>query len=760
MPLRPPFAHRPLLALLLLSPSLLLAAEAPVSQFDTVTVTATRSEQTLDQVPNSVSVQTERDIDQNTMKSIKDLVRHEPGVSVSGSGSRFGLSGFSIRGIGGNRVLTQVDGVGVADAFSFGPFQSAQRNYVDLDTIRQVEIIRGPASSLYGSNAIGGAVSFLTKDARDYLDEGDDAYARLKTGYDGSDDSWQRSATFAARLGQVDGLLNLGRRSGQAVDSYGGRGGQGSGREQANPLDYQTDNLLAKIGWDYAEGGRLQLAYERYRDDADSRLRSEEGVLSSTAIGPLMRSNSLITQSWADDRSDRERFTLGHQLSLDSLLADRLDWQLSQQSSETRQQTLQQRTVWTSMGAPTLPPPLAATLRERSRDSRYEEDLWAFNLALGKDLQLGDWQHELIYGLDLKRSKSRNLRLGSEVNRITGAPFVNPENFPLSDFPDPTSLHGALFVQDSISIGRWTLLPGLRYDHYSIKPKATTEYLNANRTEPNPPSFSDSAWSPKFGLTYQLDSAHSLFGQYAAGFRAPEAVDIFGEFSNPAHGYQTIANTRLKPETSHSLEAGLRGQYALGSLSASLFYNRYNDFIEQATVATAPLLTFQSVNLDRVDIRGAEFKGELYLDQLGLPGGTYAQASLAYAHGQDKGKNQPLNSIDPLKGVFGLGYREPGGRFGGELNWTLVAAKERIDRSEAASLRMDEQFRSPGYGILDLNAWWQLSEQVSLNGGLYNLTDKQYWQWGDVRGRASDDAGIGRYSQPGRHMAVNLIWEI
>src|SRR3990167_2478687 len=104
----------------------------------------------------------------------------------------FGLSGFSIRGIGGNRVLTQVDGVGVPDSFTFGPFLSAQRNYIDLDTVKQVEIIRGPASTLYGSDTIGGAVSFITKDAGDYLEPGDDSFARLKTGYDGSDDSWQR----------------------------------------------------------------------------------------------------------------------------------------------------------------------------------------------------------------------------------------------------------------------------------------------------------------------------------------------------------------------------------------------------------------------------------------------------------------------------------------------------------------------------------------------------------------------------------------
>ena len=139
MSIRPPFAMRPWLCLLLLSPSLAFATE-PVTQFDTVSVTATRTEQTLLQVPSTVSVHSEREIDQQNDKDLKDVVRYEPGVSVSGTGSRFGLSGANIRGIDGNRVLTQVDGVRVPQSNFFSPFQDVRSNYVDLDTIKQVEI--------------------------------------------------------------------------------------------------------------------------------------------------------------------------------------------------------------------------------------------------------------------------------------------------------------------------------------------------------------------------------------------------------------------------------------------------------------------------------------------------------------------------------------------------------------------------------------------------------------------------------------------
>lgn len=737
----PPFARRPWLALLLLSPSLALAAEKTPTQFDTITVTATRTEQTLDQVPNTVSVQSEREIDQKNVKNIQDLVRYEPGVSVSGSGDRFGLSGFTIRGIDGNRILTQVDGVSMPEAFSFGggptKFLDSRRNYVDPDTLKRVEIIRGPASSLYGSDALGGAVSFLTKDAAHYLDEGDDTYARLKTGYDGSDDSWQRSATFAARQGQLDGLLHLGRRDGQAVDSYGGHGGIGAAREESNPLDYTNQSLLGKVGWNYNATDRLQLTYEKFQSDSTSKVLSDYGT---SAFGVTNRTSD------AQDSTDRVRYSLEHSFVLDSLLADKVSWQLNQQDSKTRQQTFQQRAT------------VAAPNRFRTRNSEYEESLLSLNSQVDKAFALGDSQHRLTYGIDVKRMENSDLREGSEINRTTGA-LISRLN-PTSDFPDPTTKEYALFIQDIIEIGRWTLLPGLRYDRYDMQPHVTQRYLNSAATNANPSGYEDSAISPKLGVTYQLSDAHSLYGQYAAGFRAPRAIDIFGEFIMPGQ-YRTLANPNLKAETSDSFEVGVRGQYDTGTLSAALFYNQYDDFIEQVSRTSSapgfPAGDFQYINRDSVTIRGAEVKGELFLDPFGLPAGTRFIGSVAYARGKDKESGEPINSVDPLKGVFGLGYNAPSGRFGSELTWTLVAAKERIDDTQIAN-----QFKPAGYGILDLNTWWQVSEEFSVNAGLFNLTDKQYWQWGDVRGLSAQEPAlnINRYTQPGRHAAVNLIWEI
>ena len=127
----------PLLATLCCPPVVASPDEVDDETIDTVTVIATRTERALDEVAATVSVKTAEDIDRELTRDIADLVRFEPGVSVAGTGSRFGLTGFRIRGIGGNRVLTLIDGVRVPDEFSFGPFLSARRDLVDIDSLER-----------------------------------------------------------------------------------------------------------------------------------------------------------------------------------------------------------------------------------------------------------------------------------------------------------------------------------------------------------------------------------------------------------------------------------------------------------------------------------------------------------------------------------------------------------------------------------------------------------------------------------------------
>ncbi|MEM8934769.1 MAG: TonB-dependent receptor plug domain-containing protein, partial [Acidobacteriota bacterium] len=172
---------------------------------DEVTVTATLSERAVGDIPGQVDVIGSDEIEERGYTSVTDVVRYLPGVDVDGDPSRLGANGFVIRGIGGNRVLTEIDGVPTAEQFDFGPF-SIHQFALDVDALESVEIVRSAGSALYGSDALGGVVSFVTRSPRSYLGSSD-RYVGTRAGWDGRSDEASLSGTVAFGGDRVQGSL-------------------------------------------------------------------------------------------------------------------------------------------------------------------------------------------------------------------------------------------------------------------------------------------------------------------------------------------------------------------------------------------------------------------------------------------------------------------------------------------------------------------------------------------------------------------------
>src|SRR5262245_39604127 len=119
---------------LLLSPAAFAepAANLPIDELGVITVTATKSPREVLETPGTVTVIDRGEMDRELVRDIADLVRYEPGITVRNNVGRFGLADFNIRGIEGNRVLIEVDGIRLPDAFAIGDFSNANRNFVDL----------------------------------------------------------------------------------------------------------------------------------------------------------------------------------------------------------------------------------------------------------------------------------------------------------------------------------------------------------------------------------------------------------------------------------------------------------------------------------------------------------------------------------------------------------------------------------------------------------------------------------------------------
>ena len=739
--------------LALLAPATLQAQTRPAdADLGAVTVTSTRMPRPVLESPATVTVIDDAQMERELMQDIRDTVRYEPGVSVGSNPGRFGPNGFTIRGIGGNRVLMQVDGIRVPDAFSFGSFGTASRNMVDIDALKSMEILRGPGSSLYGSDAIGGVVSFITKDPADFMRLTDKpVFASLKGGVASADESWFTTGAVASGRGDLQSMLVYTHRKGHETENMGEIDSRGPTRTKANPQKTTDDNVLAKVALRVNSANSLKLTTEFYGNDT------------ATDVLTLNPQTPRTTTLLGEDTAQRSRISLEHEHkdgdgTLFQLARTTLYWQLS----DTSQSTFEQRAGTTATCSGVTAGPNTCNFY---REFYFVQNILGANVQFEKLFGTGAWSHQLVYGGDYSLTDTDQMRNARRVNITTGVATSNipPDNFPVRDFPmSDTTLAGA-FVQDEARHGRWSIIPGLRYDYYQLDPKVDAIY-----TADNPGvavvDKKEQALSPKLGLLYRATPQTTLYGQYAHGFRAPPYNDVNVGFTNVAFGYTAIPNPDLKAEKSRGVEGGVRYQSRSSSFSFAGFYNRYSDFISSLQQLNCPAdprcvpgfaITFQSVNLANVRIGGLEARAEHSFDS-----GFGVIGAWSWAEGEDIDRRQPINSIDPMNLVAGLNFVSRVRSWGAQFAGTFVQQKKHIDKTLAPVPPA-----SPRYNVFDLIAYWNLSKQLSANFGLFNLFDEKYFLWPDMQGVGAGTAAvptsatIDRYSQPGRNARASLKYQ-
>ena len=700
-------------------------AETPPIELPTVTVTATRTPRAVEETPGTVSVIGEEEIERELAGDIKDLIRYEPGVSVRTDPNRYGHGGFNIRGIDGNRVAIQVDGVRIPDQLT-GTIPLT-RDYVDLEALESVEIIRGPASALYGSDAIGGVVSFITKDPADYLARfGRPWYASGKGAYYSASETWVETVTLAGRAGPLDALLLLTRRDGHETEN--------NGATPANPKDIGSNSALAKLVWRAGESSTFRLTGEFFERDTETDVVSD-------------RTATLLSRL-AEEESRRRRVSLAHEYrDAGAGLVQAVRWQVYYQDGETRDTADERRIV-------------GGSERLRLRDNAFLQEVYGVDLRLESNFRTWVLDHRLTYGLDGSLTETSRPRDGIEYDLTAGTStrFIGGEAFPNKTFVDTDTWRAGVYVQDEIGVGpaarRTSIIPAVRLDYYRLNPRPDADFARINTRDAMVDEVSEFAVSPKLGVIVGLTRELAAFVQYARGFRSPPYDEVGTAFTNFTFGYTVLPNPDLRPETSDGFEVGLRGAYRPVRFRVVGFYNLYDDFIETVPVGEVDGLdAFQARNLTEVRIFGAEAEVEVALGAFwpALEGFRLVGAA-AYAEGDNEETDQPLDSVAPPNGVVSLRYREPRDRWGAEVATTIVAPKHRVaDDGSGGS-----PFRTPGFVTADLTAYYNVGRRVTLAAGVFNVLDRKYWLWDDVRGLAADDSQLDLYTQPGRHASASV----
>ncbi|WJF92183.1 TonB-dependent hemoglobin/transferrin/lactoferrin family receptor [Paraburkholderia bonniea] len=711
-----------------------VAARSTASQaalLEPVTVTATRTASAVSRTAASISVITEQDLEETQADTVKEALRYEPGVTVrrtayrptsaAQGGGRDGDSSINIRGLEGNRILMMEDGIRMPSSFSFGPLEAGRGDYADLSTLQRIEILRGPASALYGSDGLTGAVNFITKNPRDLLEiYGKPTYFSARAGYDSSDRSVGGTLTAAGGNDLVQGMLIVDGRLGHETDNNGSNNSAGPLRTTANPQNTYSESLLGKIVVTPTPYDTFKFTVETVRQRVDTNVLS--------AIKPP---TTLALE--AHDRMERNRYSVDYDFKNEAArYFQTAHVQFFYQDASQDQSSFEVR----------------GNAPSRSRLGTYSERMIGGSAFAESGFTTGILKHKLLYGADGSVDHISALRNGA-------VPGVGEQPFPNKPFPDTDYTLMGAFVQDQISYGALSVTPGLRFDTYKLSAKSgDLQYAGT------PVSSSDNALSPRIAVLYEVSSALIPYAQYAHGFRAPSPDQVNNAFANPVYGYTSIGNPNLKPETSDTIEIGLRGKLGTGfgplRYSAAAFTGRYNDFIAQQTIggtgtATDPLV-FQYVNFSKAYIHGLEGRAEWF-----LPHGFSVKTAMAFTKGSVDSSNvasQPLDSINPFSAVFGIRY-EPSERWFAQADLLYQASKKSSDIG-TKSCTPGPCFAPPSSFVVDLRAGYRFNKHVIAYFGVLNLFDRQYWNWSDVRGIAETSPIKDAYTAPGRSFSVSM----
>ncbi|WP_052879571.1 TonB-dependent hemoglobin/transferrin/lactoferrin family receptor [Vibrio coralliirubri] len=706
----------------LLSASIVLALSSTsafaedYALFDEVVVSATRTEQSKADVSSSIESVSSEDIDNQMSNDIKQALQYTPGVEAQGSG-RFGISGFNIRGVEGDRVKLMVDGV--QQPTPYNPGATEQRKYsnaIEVDTLSVIEVNKGPASTLYGSDAIGGAVLLRTKNPEDMLrTDGDENRFGIKSSYTSADEQFKNTLSWAMRKDKLETIVMATYAQGHETETHSsGSDIEGPDRGAANPADTELSNFLAKAFYNVSDSNKIGLTLEHYQRQYDEDELNYNGY--------TLMPGFVYTDNYNEDTNKRFRATLEQQLKLNSSIADSLDWSLSYQDSST----LNKNYDTTGFNG--------RRLRERdASDVNMQVDT-----QLSKLVNISGADHEFTYGFTYLQNDFELDNTDHKFDQGT----VTPGS---TGIPDAKITQWGVFLQDQAFFmdDKLIVTGGLRYDSFVADPSTdegyTTEY---DKNE-------DDAFTAKLGSVYHINDSLSVFGQIGQGFKAPSVYDLYYFYNQ---GAIVEANPNLKAERSLSYELGLRGSNQYARFELSTFYTDYTDFInETKTGEQGGKDVFTKENLDEVTIYGAEFSSTINLDTLfDAPYGTYTRLAVAYADGEDKSTGKSIDSVAPLTSTIGLGIERD--NFGSALNVKMVASKD--------DWNSDDNVDVSGYTVVDLTAYYRPITDLTLRAGLFNALDKKYWLYSDMSGSAHDSQfNTDIKSQPGRNWGLSANYE-
>jgi len=707
----------------------LLAAFSSSTQADETTlqpliVTATRSPMLLEHATGEVAVVTQNEIEARNVNRLTDALNTLPGVFTSpGKGLLQPSPGLALRGIPDDRrTLVLVDGIPLTDGFS----SSALLGGIPVNGIAQAEVLYGPMSSLYGGNAMGGVINFVTVMPKapefgfsvgygDPFEYGKAPAAVKKSAlYAGTRLDNDLAIRFSANWAATDGYRGdwvvgttapAGTAGARPISLANGKSGFLLGKKGEN--DWQDDNVAIKLEQRLDGGAHWRLGWmlQEYNFDYGT----PETYLTRTTAPVGRPTFGSAPESFAGNAGaySRQLFHAGFDTDLG---IGRFNVLASYSDVGTNYSVTPLAGATSGAGRITESPSQSLTL----------DSYW--NAALGR--------HDLTTGISYRED-----RADSQEHVLPDWSKPGTKTTLYSQAAGHTQLLAA-YLQDNWQVlSDLILQAGLRYDHWSnddghgLDPSGAKTYA----------ARSESAWSPKLGAAFRVSESLSLRASAGSAFRAPSIYDLYrsSTFGNIATtGYRTLANPALKPETVKTWELGTDWKpWAGGELKLTYFHNDIADLINLGPkTGVAPNITKQRINVGKAESDGVTVSLVHRFDA-----DNRVFANLTYTHSEIKENIASPASIG--KQISFLPERQASVGFERRVGAWLASMSGRYaskqyandDNSDVAS-GVPQVY--DGYFVADAKVTYRFDKNVALSLSIDNLLDRQYFSYYAAPGRS------------------------
>ena len=710
------------------------AAQAAESvKTDEIKVTATRVEKELSDVNMSVSVITEEQIKHSTARNVGELLKDMVGIEINPDGGQ-GINRANIRGENAFRTVVMIDGQKMAEHKSM----SGSPMLIDPSSIERIEVIKGPVSVLYGSDAIGGAINIITKKGGEKPVQG-----TVSAGYNTSADGWNASASLFGASNGWKYRLTAAAEENDELDTPAGK---------MEKTSFSSKSAGLFVSYDINEDNTVGLTLDHY---------------------------DLAFQSSTVDQGPEDGF-----------LVDVPKWERSKMSlfQESRNVTEQLQRVRTDVFYQKSEKDFSNYVHQviYRDDPSVHMSVDRFEMttrpnALNKTDQYGfslqtDWQlsdaHYLVAGYEMSYDKLE-AQSWSKSEMKPGRMTINTTK---SENYDGHMMSNAVYASmESLLPQDLTLNYGVRYTYVNsemdiaghstklITPPYGDAMQSRTNMKPEHNKSSDGKAVFNAGILWNGIENLTLRANFAQGYRTPILQELY--INSAMGGGNTYANRDLKPETSNNFELGARWSNGSASLDATLFYSEADDYIAKLAgtyydVQEAEMKQGDKFfNIAEAKTFGLELMASAYLGETGFE--PYVNLTLMKRQfdygmeGEETHKSKSWDTGTPLLTAI-YGVRWSGEHNGMNVRWDAYCRSQSssdyddLDRgwkpiTSTTETYSDGSYKYAGYTTFNIKGGidFGAQKQYSMDFGLYNVFDKLYQHQGAIY-------------EPGRYAAVKF----